>query len=378
VTDKPSIPETAFIELFALGTALPGPLSPKLAASFGATFGGLLGAIVCFIVFAAPGAVAMACAGVWFHSDLQAPGADLSVQFFADHSIGLVSAAFGLVVIAAFKIYEKACARSSVTALICIGTVVIGVLVPPSAASYFYVSCMALGGAAILVQSKQTECDDDPAPDLASDWNSGIHTTTGLIALAMFVGLTLVMVMWRPSTLLGKLFRTFWRVGCTVFGGGQVVLPFLLNEVVESEWLPANVFMSGFGLVGCMPGPFSNIAPFVGGAMLSWKGALCAFIGLFSPSLFLIVGVLPFWDCLRKSNDVRVFMQGVNAAAAGLIVAGVWMLMRRVMVSPLAFSISISAAAASVLFNVPAPYILVGSGLAGAVFVSLGVGSPYH
>jgi chromate transport protein ChrA len=68
----------------------------------------------------------------------------------------------------------------------------------------------------------------------------------------------------------------------------------------------------------------------------------------------------------------------VNAAAAGLIVAGVWMLMRRVMVSPLAFSISISAAAASVLFNVPAPYILVGSGLAGAVFVSLGVGSPYH
>jgi chromate transporter len=374
------VPEAAYIELFALATALPGPIGSKLAASLGATFGGLLGAIVCFVVFSAPGAIAMATAGVWFHRNMQAPGSELFISSVAEHSIGLISAAFGMVVIASMKISQRACVGSKLKTLICISTAVIGVLVPPAIASYFFVACMALGGAIVLVHEKLTHGEErasDPLPEV-SEWTSGIHPASGILFLVIFCVISVAAATWMPSDLLGKLLKKFWLIGWTVFGGGQVVLPFLLNEVVESKWLPESVFMSGFGLVGCMPGPFYNIGPFVGGAMLSWDGAAFAFIGLFCPALFLIVGILPFWDRVRKLSDVRVFLSGVNAAAAGLMITGVWMLMRRTMVGSLAFAISISAATMSLSFNVYTPYIILSCGAVGAILVSAEVGGPFH
>jgi chromate transporter len=380
VDGGPHVPEATFIELFALATALPGPIGSKLSASLGATFGGLLGAVLCFFVFSLPGALAMASVGAWFHSNLQAEGSEQFVHSVAQHSVGLISAAFGLVVIASLKIFQRACEDSRLKTVICVSTAVIGVLVPPAIASYVFVGCMVLGGAIVLCHAKLTHDEDhatEPLPE-ASEWTSGIHPMAGALALCLFGIVSTAAAVYRPTTLLGKLFKKFWAVGWTVFGGGQVVLPFLLNEVVLSGWLPESVFMSGFGLVGCLPGPFYNIGPFVGGAMLGWRGALCAALALFCPALLLIIGILPFWDRVRKVSDVRVFLSGVNAGAAGLIITGVWMLMRRTVVGPLPFAIGISAATASLTFRMYTPYIVLLCGVVGAIFVTVGIGGPYH
>ena len=42
------------------------------------------------------------------------------------------------------------------------------------------------------------------------------------------------------------------------------------------------------------------------------------------PSFLLLVGVLPFWDSLRKVKGVQSALGGVNAAVVGLLLAALY------------------------------------------------------
>jgi chromate transporter len=374
------IDESTFIELFALSSALPGPGSTQLVASLGATFGGLPGAILCFLVWSLPGALAMTCAGLWFHSHLQSVESGALIDKIADYSIGLIAAAFAMVVIASVKITDKTCSGSNLKTLVCMSTATVAVLSSPHSASWVFVSCLFLGGIVVLVAAKGSNHEWSQAP-IAEDltgWQSGVDPKSGVVLLITFVVATVALTLWNPAHLGGKLLKTFWRIGWTVFGGGQVVIPMILNEVVESGWLPGSVFLSGFGLVGCLPGPLFNIAPFLGAAMLSWRGAFYTTIGLFGPGLILILGLLPFWEHVRKWRDFRIFLSGVSASAAGLIIVGVWMLLHRTLVGPLAFALAIYAGTCSVMYKIHTPYIILSAGAAGALMVACNVGGPYH
>ena len=82
-----------------------------------------------------------------------------------------------------------------------------------------------------------------------------------------------------------KLFETFYRVGSTIFGGGQVVLPMLLTHVVEPPggkqggvaattwspqvepgWVSEEAFYAGLALTQSLPGPLFNFSASRGGA----------------------------------------------------------------------------------------------------------------
>jgi chromate transporter len=378
--DGASIDEATFIELFALSSALPGPGSTQLATALGATFGGLFGALLCFFVWLLPGALAMAFAGVWFHKSLHSGEYVNLIGSINDHSIGLISAAFAMVVLASFKITEKTCSNSKLKMLVCLCTAIVAVLVPPSTASWVYLTCLAAGGTCVLIQTKLNGAagNERPAGDGMMDWRSGINPKSGASLLFVFGVITTVLTMWDPAGPGGKLLKAFWRIGWTVFGGGQVVIPMILNEVVESGWLPSSVFLSGFGLVGCLPGPMFNIAPFVGAVILSWRGAIYATLGLFGPGIVLILALLPFWEHVRKWGDVRLFLSGVNASAAGLIIAGVWMLLHRTLVGPLAFALALAAGVSSAVFKMQTPFVILGCGGIGAFAVTCGIGGPFH
>ena len=51
---------------------------------------------------------------------------------------------------------------------------------------------------------------------------------------------------WSALPLL--LFETFYRIGSTIFGGGQVVLPMLLTQVVGPGWVSETAFYAGMAL----------------------------------------------------------------------------------------------------------------------------------
>ena len=47
-------------------------------------------------------------------------------------------------------------------------------------------------------------------------------------------------------------------------------------------------------------------------------------MAIFLPGFLLMVGVLPFWDRLRRHTPVRSALVGVNAAVVGLLLAALY------------------------------------------------------
>jgi len=149
---------------------------------------------------------------------------------------------------------------------------------------------------------------------------------TGIISLSLFfillIGIPFV-ASWSSSIYV-TIFDTFYRVGSIVFGGGHVVLPLLEAEVVPNGFISKEMFLAGYGATQAVPGPMFTFASFIGTVMSGVSGAVVATIAMFLPSFFLLVGVLPFWDDLRKVKRVRAALLGVNAAVVGLLVAALY------------------------------------------------------
>jgi chromate transporter len=80
-------------------------------------------------------------------------------------------------------------------------------------------------------------------------------------------------------------------------------------------------FLAGFALTQMLPGPLTNFAAFIGAIYAGVAGAFLGTLGFFLPGVLLVVGVLPFWDRLRKVPNVRPFLGGLNATGLGLILA---------------------------------------------------------
>lgn len=142
--------------------------------------------------------------------------------------------------------------------------------------------------------------------------------------------------------------------------------------------LPASVFLVGFGLFGCIPGPMYNLAPFLGASIIPLKGAFYGSFGLFGPGVLLQLGILPFWERIRRIKAIQILLEGVCAAAVGLIISGVWSLMKKTLVGPTAFALTVSATAISEVFNMSPLSVIVSHGLLGIIFVSLNIGGPFH
>jgi len=52
-----------------------------------------------------------------------------------------------------------------------------------------------------------------------------------------------------------------------------------------------------------------------------WIGGVLCLTVIYVPSFLLLIGILPFWERLRKEIYVRHALMGVNAAVVGLLLA---------------------------------------------------------
>jgi len=152
----------------------------------------------------------------------------------------------------------------------------------------------------------------------------------GSVALALFFvllfGLPVAAALYPSQSL--ALFDSFYRAGSLVFGGGHVVLPLLQSAVVPPGWISNDTFLAGYGAAQAVPGPLFTFAAYLGAMMgpepNGWQGALLCLVAIFLSSFLLVIGVLPFWDGLRKFRAVRSALIGVNAAVVGLLLAALY------------------------------------------------------
>lgn len=310
VTRRGWVDEAAFADLLSLCQFLPGPASSQLGFAIGLhRRGGLTGGLAAWAGFTLPSALLLLTCALLAR---QLPGAHAAALL---HGLQLVALA---VVAQAVWGMARSMAPDRPRAGIALASLCLLLLAPSSVAQLGVIAGGALLGLRL--------CEDGGGP-ATGHVVSPIGRRAAMAALVLFLLLFLV-----PPGLPGP-FAAFYRTGAFVFGGGHVVLPLLQTRLVAPGQLGEPAFLAGYGLTQAVPGPLFTIAAYLGAATAQAAqapllpqivSAAAALAAIFLPGLLLLVGLLPFWDELRRHPAAQAAMRGANAAVLGMLGAALY------------------------------------------------------
>jgi chromate transporter len=124
-----------------------------------------------------------------------------------------------------------------------------------------------------------------------------------------------------PVTL-PTLFLTCLKIGAVLYGSGYVLLAFLRADFVERlGWLTEQQLLDAVAVGQFTPGPVFTTATFVGYLVAGVPGALLATVGIFLPAFLFVAATGPFVTRLRDWRWTVRPLDGVNAAALGVMAA---------------------------------------------------------
>lgn len=298
-----------FARLLALCQFLPGPASSQLGVAIGLQRAGWLGALAAFAGFTLPSALLMtALAFVSPRLLMTASGAAVV------HGLKLVAVA--VVTHGVWTMARRVTPDAPRVAIALLAAVLL------LASGNAWLQLLAIAGGALL---GLVACRG-VALDATSPTRLPVARGVAIACALLFaVGLALGVLTSPAQPTSGGVAAAFYRAGALVFGGGHVVLPLLQQSIVETGWLPADRFLSGYGAAQAMPGPMFSLAAYLGAAIApggnAVAGAVLALVAVFVPGFLLLVAALPAWAAITRRPWTARAVAGVNAAVVGLLAA---------------------------------------------------------
>jgi chromate transporter len=295
------VTEESFRDGVALCQSLPGATAMQAAAYAGLRAAGAWGAVAAYLGFGLPAFLLMV---------------GLSAMYHEVRDLSPASAVFrGLQVIVIAIIANAAWnfARTSLTHWKDVFLAAAAAIFLSSGGS----PILAVGGAAVagLVLHRSDEAPDGSS-ESARSWRHGVRPAVfAALAAALWAG-----ALYFADRRLFDLAAVMMKVDIFAFGGAFASLPLLLHEVVEvRHWVDARTFLDGIALGQVTPGPIVITATFVGYQIAGLPGAIVATLGIFTPSLVILLAAVPFLDKLRHSPPFRRAIRGVLASFVGLL-----------------------------------------------------------
>ncbi|MBD3627550.1 chromate efflux transporter [Cyclobacterium sp.] len=348
------ISEQDLIELNALCLVLPGPTSTQTISAIGFKIGGPTLAYLSLLVWICP-ATCLMIATAFLIEYLQAntEGALGFARFIQPMAIGYI-------------IYA-----SQITIKKMIHTVEAALLMMIAAfVAFFYNSpfifpiMLAIGGL-ITTHNYNKQPVITEKSKIKISWRNFILWAGVLIAAAVLGHYTRLLPV--------RLFENFYRNGSLIFGGGQVLVPYLYTEFVEfKNYLTSEEFLTGYAISQSIPGPTFSISSYIGalsmrdmGATGMITGGLIAAAGIFLPGTFLIFFIIRFWDELKKYRPVRAALEGINAVSCGMLIAAAYLLFEPLDNNLFNIMAIIGTFALLQFSKIPSPLIIVMGVLAG-------------
>jgi len=139
--------------------------------------------------------------------------------------------------------------------------------------------------------------------------------------------------------------------------------------VQEHHWLNDKQFLDAVAVAMITPGPVVITVAFIGYLVAGLGGAIAAGIGVFLPVYFFVVLLYPFFDRWSANPQVKAFVKGVTAAAAGAIAGACFVLGKRAIFDLPTAALALVAFLLLWRFKVPEPLLIIAAGLIGvAVF----------
>lgn len=117
------------------------------------------------------------------------------------------------------------------------------------------------------------------------------------------------------------IFKTFFKVGTLLLGGGYVILPLLTSELVDKrKWITSEELCEFYALGASLPGIIAaNTAIFTGRKLLGTKGAIAATVGMILPAFLAIVLFASILSELIAKPSVQHIFWGVSIGVIVLL-----------------------------------------------------------
>lgn len=117
-----------------------------------------------------------------------------------------------------------------------------------------------------------------------------------------------------------KLFMIFLKIGAVLYGSGYVLFAYMDEALVRNNhWLTRQQLTDAIAVGQLTPGPILSSATFAGFLVHGLKGGILATVAIFLPSFFISFFLHRVVSSARKSEKLRLFLDGLSAASISII-----------------------------------------------------------
>ncbi|HUI90550.1 MAG TPA: chromate efflux transporter [Anaerolineales bacterium] len=340
VTKRKWITEQEFLDLFGAANLIPGPTSTETAIYLGYRRVGWIGLVlagVCFILPAMLIVLALSWAYVRYGTTSWASGI----------LYGIMPVVMAIIAQALWGLGRKAVKNwwTGIIGLCAVISYVLGVNI---------LVILLVAGSVVMIGENVQRIKVLPM--------AGI-----LLPLA---GLNLLTSSAPFSLTL--LFLNFLKIGATLYGSGYVLLAFLRADfVLHLGWLTDRQLFDAIAIGQITPGPVFTTATFIGYLLGGIPGALLATLGIFLPSFVFVALSSLFIHRIRNSPWASGFLDGVNAASLGLMLAVSLQLASTALIDPLTMGVAIISLIILIRFQANSTWLIAGGALAGLLHAML-------
>jgi chromate transporter len=343
VTRRRWVTEQQFLDLLGASNLIPGPTSTELAIYLGYARAGWRGLVLAGTLFILPAAlISLALAWVYVRYGSTPQAAWLLY--------GIKPVIIGVVVQAIWAL-----ARTAVKGwlLAAIGALVLGLY----AAGVNEI--VLLLGAGVLVMAAR---------------NAGrLRQRPRALVLVPMLGAPALSTAGAAAVDPVSLFFVFLKIGAVLYGSGYVLLAFLRNDfVVRLGWLTDQQLIDAVAVGQLTPGPVFTTATFIGYVVAGTSGAALSTLAIFLPSFCFVALVYPLVPRLRASALMSAFLDGVNVAAIGLMLAVTWQLARSAVVDWPSAGAALVATVLLLRWRINSVWLIAGGAAFGAIARGLG------
>ena len=328
VLKKNYVTEEELIEYNSFCQLLPGASSTQTVTLIGFKRGGVTLAVFTLIIWILPACIIMG--GLSFLLT-----AFPSKNYTANLFKYIQPMAIGFLLFAVFRAYGI-----SITNFITLIIMVFSALLTYAffKTPWVFPSLIIIGGIATSLSSKRIPENEVIKPRQIR-WTN-IWLFGFIFILAGILSETARKQQWQDRKAF-NLFENSYRFGSFVFGGGDVLLPMMLDQYVERPnskqvleknpdalKIDRNDLLTGYGFVRAIPGPVFSVASFTGGMALKndgfsaqLMGCIIGSVAIFLPSALLVLFFFPVWQYLKKFVGVYRALEGINAVVVGIMAA---------------------------------------------------------
>ena len=328
-----------FLDLVGITSLLPGPNSTELVMHIGLDRAGRLGLLVAGAAFILPAALMVGALAALYVAAGSTPVGEGLLY-------GVKPVVIVIVLVAILRLGRAALAGPLRATL--------GVAAAVLALAGVHELAVLAGGAAAMALARST-----------TGWRSTWLTR----AIAPLAGTGLLLGAAAQTVSLGVLFATFLKIGAVLYGSGYVLIALLRADFVDRlGWLTDQQLLDAVAVGQVTPGPLFTTATFVGYLVAGPIGAVLATVAIFLPAFVFVALLGRLAARLRTRPLAAALLDGVNAAAIGLMAAVSLPLATSAIVDPLTGALAV-VAGGLLLLGAPSVWLiglgmLVGAGRA--------------